>query len=342
MSLEYPEPQDFTEFENELVPGRIIGSFQSYPAEAFRASTIVRTFRVDFANPNVGSLKDIVSQKLGYAAMEAGTGNILRHLPEVDFYFDHLVAARVDLSTMSYQGLDPDSDPETKPPLASSNLYKYLIAQVHYSYPRFRIGDRDEDTSQIGAPPEFETDRFCTKEVRGAVSFFTGKPGSFVWDASSGLTSPNNQILFQIPQILPKEDLLVWWLGVPLDAFPLSAIARCRGKINAIDLELPEVPPPKTYAAESIGLETYSYIDDAFPNGDKCVHICYHFKHKPAQITTDNGTIVDTFGFNGLLYPGTATFYRVKRAGAGDFSSSTYVGLFETADFHDLFRPEPA
>lgn len=351
--IQYPDPDDFDINENELASGDFSGSFQIYPAEAFRQSITTRTFMVPFDDPLAayGTLPQRIERKLGTATcdLQSEDREIVRFLPEVDFHFRHLVAARVDFKALAYRGLAPldhiypEPDAGTLPPMASSNLYEWLMLRVHYAYPRFRLGDRVSKTSQQGERPDFEQDRFCTKEVKAGITYVTVRPGPFEWDDNS-LSAKQKEINFPIPQVESYADLLVMWLGVPFNAMPTTAIDCCLGRINGdentLDQQrLPDIPPPGLYDPETLLLQTYSYIDDAFADqnvaGDpsRLVHILYHFKHRNVP-----------YGWNGYIFPGTATYKRVKRKGDGTglFLKPRNHPINDTPiEFDDLFRPEP-
>ena len=334
----YPIPVDFNVTENELADAKFMGDFQSYPAEAFRASTTVRTFKIPYVNDHsdatAGGIQTIISEKLGYATIDNSTLQLTRFLPEVDFNFRHLVAARAQFWTMTYAGMDPDSDTVNLPPMQSGNQYKWAIVRVHYAAPRFKLGDRVSDISQFGEVPAKETSRFCFKDVRRAISYVTVKPGPFVWKAlyDADPTNPAAQIKFEIPQVQGFEDIDVYWLGIPPDGVPVTALEACKGKCNLNPLTLPDnVPPTEDYPEQSLTLQTYDILDDWFPNGDKCCHVVYHFKRAPGT----GGTTPDNpYGWNGLIYVGQNYYAEIKRIG-GD-------GLFPTTIAYDnLFVLEP-
>lgn len=362
----YPNIPAINEFdiaENELAPGRLIGTFQSFPSDAFRNSTTIRQYLIPFVFPTPIGGEGDEGQPEGFPEAELLSGtylsrvmaNILgscryrnidgvatftRLLPWTDFHFRHHVAARVDLNTVCYRGMEPDSEgPQTAvptlPPVKSSNLWKWMIATVHFSAPRFYLGDRIEPDSQTGVnlgPFGSEVVRFCTKEVKSGISYVTAKPGLFRWEIEAPITADTADILFSIPQVESFEDIVVWWLGVPPDAVPYTAIAKCKGRTNDSSVQLHPVPPPEEYPSESLVLHTHNFIDDYFPNGDRCVHIQYVFKHRLIPVGT-NGALLG--GWNHLLYPGTAEYRKVQRKG------DTTKGLFEKANYIELFRPEP-
>jgi hypothetical protein len=364
----FPLVNEFDIAESELAPGRLLGSFQCIPADAFRNSTTIRQYLIPFVFPqplgaelpgDPGEAEDegqpetftedeiltgtylsrVMTNILGSARYRkvGGVPTFTRLLPWTDFHFRHHVAARVDINTVCYRGMEPDSEgPQTAvptlPPVKSSNLWKYVIATVHFAAPRFYLGDRIEPDSQTGENPPIESERYCTKEVKSGISYVTARPGLFQWEVEAPVTQDTADILFAIPQVESFEDVIVWWLGVPPNAAPYTAIAKCKGKTNDSSLPLHPVPPPTEYPAESLVLHTHNFIDDYFPNGDRCVHIQYIFKHRLVPVGTNN-TLIG--GWNYLLYPGTAEYRKVLRKG------DTTQGLFLESNFYDLFRPEP-
>lgn len=350
IDLPYPTPEDFRIEETELAPGQIIGSFQVLPPDAFCGSTVVRSYQVPFMNPGLatddpktalGYLGPFISQVLGYATYDEG--GFTRVLPWVDFHFRHMVASRVDIGTRVYGGLDESTNPEELPPLSSSNLYKYLTMQVHFASPRFRLGERFASNSQYGVTPEFETSRFFMAEIKRGIKYFTSKPGVYQWILGS---DSHADILFDVPLPQPFEDIILTWLALPPSAIPFSALDRCRNKTNYDVVVLPDIPKltsDNLAYQESLVLHTYQIIPDYFPNGDECAHLQMVLKHRPSFIRGPNNEIIETFGWNGFVYPGDGTYKRVRRKGStsDDPTDPGYIGLFPFADFDGLFDFEP-
>lgn len=356
--LVFPTPDDFAIEETELAPGKLLGSFQTYLAEAFCSATTVRTFKIPFyehsdtsSRQRIGVPGTLAGQILGYTTYDTESdppGGFQRILPWVDFHLRHHVAARVDISTMAYRGLDDGTDTATLPPMQSGNVYKFLIAQVHFAAPKFRLGNRVTPTSQYGElNPATETSRFFCAEIKNGIQYSTVAPGPYQWAG----THTGQQILFDVPAAIPFQDIIVTWLGLPASAVPLTALSNCLGRCNREPVLVPNFPRivlGDTYDSEQLVLHTYNQIPDYFPNGDEMCHLQMVFKARIAN----NGklTFPDRieYGWNHFLYPGTAGTFttpgyeRVKRVGGPDYPDPNYAGLFETANFDDLFLPEPA
>lgn len=325
------------QIENEWAPDSFMGTIQWLPPDAFTGSATTRTFKWP-GNSTDPTFSQLVTQVLGYSANTLGT--LERFLPWVDFTFTHLVASRIDLVPVSYQGMDAASDPFdgeslTRAPLSSANVYKWYKARVHFQEPKFKLGDRlgtagsDMEDWQTGVTPSWETMRFCYKTITPGVSWVTVKPGAFQWDSTTGFTGADADLKDPLSIPYNFNDVIVTWLGVPNSGVPKTAIDNCRNKVNADYVFLPDLPPPEEYQVETLQLYTHKIIPSFYPNGERCSHVIYHFKEKPYRSGSTTG------GWNYFPYPGTGTEYKVVRKG------DTSKGPFETANFADLFLMEP-
>ncbi len=316
-------PDDFPDTENETAPGDLVATFER------TGNTVIRSYKVPWDNYFVH-----VENFLGFSAMN-GT-NLDRQLPYRDFQHREMIAQRVEVRGLGYRGADLGD----QGPLTSANRYQWAKLTVMFGTFPFKLGDEDPDTGLIGIgfegaggdildPPSYETQRYCFKEVRPGKEYITAKPGGLCWANDDG--SDGDAINFPLPALQSFEDITVTWYDLPRDCFPDTAIQKCEGRVNSVDLVLPAFPPPQVYEAETIFLQTHSTKLTYFPNGLESCDLTFYFKRRSNPI---EGSATRA-GFNHFLRQD-GNYKRLKRKGSG----TPGKGLFDKDDFNELFIPQ--
>lgn len=332
----FPEPEDGSLIEENELNRTLIGSFGWLPAEAFTGTVLVRNFKWpylkkasetgEFTSGWIGTVDSV----LGYAGRSDDGSTIARSLPWTDTVLPFLCASRVDVYGLGgIKGTDPRSSPDDLPPLSSTVRFKHVVGSVHFCASRFKLGDREEPNSLVGiiSSGDIESIRFATKEIRPGIEHVTGQRGAVFYDDVS-IPAASRSVPYQIPITQSFNDIIVTLYGWPIGCTPITAINECLGKVNASSVDLPDIPPPKSYGSETLLLHSYALRDDFFSIGDRCEHITYHFKHRK----NTNAAGLD-LGWNSAPYLGDGE-YRTIKLSNGD-------PLFKTVDFLGLFLPEP-
>jgi hypothetical protein len=255
-----------------------------------------------------------------------------RFLPWFDPEDRMMPAVRCETRGVAWDSADPEFTADALQPMATANRYKEIEFTIYFESVRQNFGVfediNDPDEPQLGRDEPYEQYRYTVKRIRPGREYISAKNGQFIWADDAGLPdTARPAVPFPIPEILPYQEIDVTWLDIPIEAYPITAIADCMGKVNSLPIDLPG-PGDLEYVEESLLLQAVSEEEVYFPNGDLAYNLTYHFKYRSNETTV--GPI--RVGWN--VYPRPdGTFRAVFRKG-------TSTGVFLTADFNALFVPE--
>lgn len=269
---------------------------------------------------------------LGYSTVGAGDSGepiIQRYLPWQDFDDPSMIAVRIDEHPQGQRGAAYEDE---RPQMMSGTRFDWTNFAITFAQPRWHLGDRtyalNDDGLRVyfdlGEQPDFEQQRYCTKDVKRGIEYVSIKQGKgFIW--GDGVPTKDSVVPFPVHVVSSFADIVITWMDVPEAAYPATAIADCEGKVNRTTMVLPDRPLPDTAAAESLLLVTTETRPVYFPDGSVGFDVLYYFKYRPQ-------------GFNNFLDPVRGVYRPIKRLNPDD-TDEPYV--FARADFDSLFRPEP-